>query len=160
MTDMLVRLYDLPDPAPLLDRLSARGVRIKRPLALDTRPILAFVEARFGAAAPGWVDECRATLLRQPPTCFIAERAGELLGFACFDATARGMFGPTGVLPEARGQGIGQALLLSCLQQMGADGYAYAVIGWVNSQDYYRKAVGASPIEGSEPGIYGRALGR
>ena len=106
------------------------------------------------------VDECHATLMRQPSTCFLAERAGELLGFACFDASARGVFGPTGVAPAARGQGVGRALLLACLQAMAADGFAYAVIGWVNSEEYYRRAVGAVPIAGSEPGFYRRAIGR
>ena len=43
---------------------------------------------------------------------------------------------------------------------MAADGYAYGVIGWVHDTEYYRKAVGAMPIDGSEPGIYRRALGR
>ena len=160
MTDMLVRLYDLPDPGAETARLASAGIVLKRALAMDTRKLLAFVGTHFGADAPGWVDECHATLMRQPSTCFLAERAGELLGFACFDASARGVFGPTGVAPAARGQGVGRALLLACLQAMAADGFAYAVIGWVNSEEYYRRAVGAVPIAGSEPGFYRRAIGR
>ncbi len=160
MTDMLVRLYDLPAAPPLGLRQGADGLRVMRPLVQDARHVLAFVTTHFGAAAPGWVDECRATLQRQPPSCFVAERGGVLLGFACYDATARGMFGPTGVAETERGRGIGRALLLACLHAMAADGYAYGVIGWVHEQDFYRKAVGAVPIAGSEPGLYRRAIGR
>ena len=53
-----------------------------------------------------------------------------------------------------RGRGIGKALVLAALHAMRAEGYAYAIIGWASSVDFYRKAVGATVIEGSEPGIY------
>ena len=33
-------------------------------------------------------------------------------------------------------------------------GYAYGVIGGVGPADFYARAVGAMPIEGSSPGIY------
>jgi len=158
MTDMLVRLYDLPSPAS--PRADVDGLRVFRPLVQDARHVLAFVEKHFAAAAPGWVDECRASLLRQPPACFVAQRSGALLGFACYDATARGMFGPTGVAAAERGKGIGRTLLLACLHAMAAEGYAYGVIGWVHDQGYYRKAVGAIPIADSDPGIYRRMIGR
>ncbi len=154
MTDMLVRLYDLPDPAKEPPAQAA----IRRPLVSDARHVLAFIEQHFGATAPGWVDECRCALGGRPPTCFVAVEGGELLGFACFDATARGLFGPVGVAPVARGRGLGRALLLACLRQMAADGYAYAVIGWVHSEAYYRRAVGAESISGSEPGLYASRL--
>ena len=37
-------------------------------------------------------------------------------------------------------------------------GYGYAVIGWVNSERYYEKAVGAISIPDSSPGIYQRLI--
>jgi len=33
-------------------------------------------------------------------------------------------------------------------------GFGYAIIGGVGPAAYYSKAVGAVPIEGSEPGVY------
>ena len=42
---------------------------------------------------------------------------------------------------------------------MRAEGYAYAIIGWASSIDFYQRAVGAVVIEGSEPGIYPAPLG-
>ena len=55
---------------------------------------------------------------------------------------------------QRRGRGVGKALLLAALHAMRAEGYAYAIIGWASSIDFYRKAVGATVIEGSKPGIY------
>ena len=37
---------------------------------------------------------------------------------------------------------------------MKEEGYAYAVIGWVASEDFYAHAVGATVIPDSEPGIF------
>jgi predicted N-acetyltransferase YhbS len=59
-----------------------------------------------------------------------------------------------GVAVEARGRGIGGALLLACLHAMAAAGYAYAIIGGVGNADIYRKVAGAVEIAGSTPGIY------
>jgi len=65
------------------------------------------------------------------------------VGFACYEATCRNFFGPELVHPERRQRGIGRALLLSALHAMRAEGYAYAIIGWASSVDFYRRAVGA-----------------
>ena len=37
---------------------------------------------------------------------------------------------------------------------MKALGYGYAIIGGVGPAEFYEKAVGATIIQGSEPGIY------
>jgi GNAT superfamily N-acetyltransferase len=93
-----------------------------------------------------------------PLACFIAVDGGTLIGFACYEATCRDFFGPELVHPDARGRGVGKALLLAALHAMRAEGYAYAIIGWASSVDFNRKAVGATVIEGSTPGIYGTPL--
>jgi predicted N-acetyltransferase YhbS len=58
------------------------------------------------------------------------------------------------VAQEERGRGIGRALLLAALQAQKDQGYAYAIIPGVGPAEYYAKAVGATLIEGSSPGIY------
>ena len=58
-----------------------------------------------------------------------------------------------------RPQGIGKALLLSCLHAMREMGYAYAIIGSIGPQKYYEKCVGAMLIPDSTPGIYKDYLG-
>ncbi|MFV3075760.1 GNAT family N-acetyltransferase [Niveispirillum fermenti] len=146
--DLLVKLYTLPPgPEPL-----PPGVTLRRALAPEAPAILPWIAARFG---DGWQAEAAAALSACPARLYLAHRDdGTLLGFACHDVTARGLFGPTGVDAAARGTGIGTALLLAALRAMAADGYAYAVIGGAGPVDFYRRAVGAIPIPDSEPGLY------
>ncbi|WP_248307259.1 MULTISPECIES: GNAT family N-acetyltransferase [unclassified Devosia] len=101
-----------------------------------------------------WVSEVSAAMAHQPPGCLIAVSDGELVGFACYDATARGFFGPTGVAEQQRGKGIGLALLSATLQAMKAQGYAYAIIGGVGPVEFYSKAAGAIPIFNEGEDIY------
>ncbi len=149
--DMLVKLYELKRDPALDERMTSQGVTIRRVLVPELPALTSWIEPRFGA---GWAAEATAATMRQPTTCFIAIQAGELIGFACHEATAKGFFGPTGVDQAARGKGVGHALLLQTLLDMHALGYPYGVIGGAGPMDFYRKSVGAIPIEGSDPGIY------
>ena len=149
--DMLVKLYELKADPALDKRIAEQGITIRRVLAPELSALTAWIEPRFGS---GWVAEATVATMRQPPTCFIAIRNDELIGFACHDATAKGFFGPTGVDTAARGKGVGHALLLTTLLDMYAQGYAYGVIGGAGPMEFYRRSVGAIPIEGSDPGIY------
>jgi GNAT superfamily N-acetyltransferase len=166
MADMLVKLYVLPDVAPLIAQLMTEGIEVRRAAPSEKRIVANWVRAHFSET---WAAECEAAMEQRPVCCYIAveksrtQATGDspyslpaemLVGFACFDATAKGMFGPTGVQEDYRGRGIGKALLLACLHAMAAQRYAYAVIGWAGPTEFYSKAVGATIIEGSEPGIY------
>lgn len=151
MTDMLVRLYNLP-PAEVFQR---DDLRIRRALAPEKHFILQWISVHF---SDYWVSECDVAISRQPVSCFIATDADKLVGFACYDTTRRGFFGPTGVAEAARGQGLGKALLLACLHDMWAQGYGYAVIGSVGPAEFYARTVGATVIEDSTPGVYAGLL--
>jgi len=163
MHDMLARLYDLPAAASRVAALHDVGIELRRALAPERHLVVAWVRRHFGE---GWASECEVGFGRLPISCFLAQRDQEVLGFACYDATAKAFFGPTGVVESERRQGIGTALLLVTLHAMAAQGYAYAIIGGVGPAEFYAKAVGAVPIAGSTPGIYrnllrsGRALGQ
>lgn len=150
--DMLVKLYDpaLADPAGR----QVEGVRIRRAMAYEKEPVVAWVRDHFAESAPGWPSETGVCFANAPVSCYIATAAGELRGFAAYNSTAKGLFGPTGVAEPFRRRGIGRALLLSSLHAMWMEGYAYAVIGGVGSTAFYAKAAGAIEIPGSEPGIY------
>jgi predicted N-acetyltransferase YhbS len=77
---------------------------------------------------------------------FSAERDGEVVGFAAWDANNRGLgwFGPTGVVQSMRGRGLGRELLLATLSDM-AERYDQAVIPWTDALDFYAKSCGAKP---------------
>lgn len=145
MPDMLVKLYELPPPVEIA------GVEVRRALAAEKHAVLGWVGHHFEA---GWVSEADVAFSRQPLACWIAVENGQMLGFACYDATHRGFFGPTGVGAAAQGRGIGKALLIAALHAMWVEGYGYAIIGGVGPAEFYAKAVGAVLIEGSSPGVY------
>ena len=151
MIDMLVRLYDLPDSAALYQDVAAKGVTLRRARAFEKHTVAEFARVHFSAK---WVSEVEVALTRQPVACFIATRDKQILGFACYDTTLRGFFGPTGVSENARGLGLGKALLFKSLEALREIGYAYAVIGGVGPREFYEKACGAVEIPGSDPGTY------
>lgn len=153
--DMLVDLYALP--AFSAEEPVGEGVRILRALAPDKSRIVAFAR-RCGDRDYG--DEAEAAFANQPVTCFIAVKEGRLVGFACFEATAKNFFGPMAVEEKERGQGIGRALLLASLHAMREMGYGYAVIGWPAraAVGFYEKCVNARAIERTSPGVYGRMI--
>ena len=131
----------------------AAGHAIRKPIGPEHDLIVGWVAGHFSA---GWASEARVALAQRPASLFIATRGepAELIGFCCYDATARGFVGPIGVLESARGGGVGAALLRACLADMRAAGYGYAVAGAVGAPDFFRRVAGAVEIPGSSPGIY------
>ncbi|MEX2158357.1 MAG: GNAT family N-acetyltransferase [Dehalococcoidia bacterium] len=153
MPDMLVRLYDLPEPAPYFHRADVAKVRIRRAEPWERTPFRSFVESTFGAR---WADEADVAFSRQPIAAYVATHERDIVGFAVYECTRRGYFGPTGVREDLRGNGAGAALLFACLRSMSELGYAYAIIGGVGeARPFYEKVCGAFVIPGSEKGIYG-----
>jgi len=153
MADMLVKLYELPDLVKAIEETQKHGIIIKRPIGPEKYFVVEWVREKFGNH---WASEVDMTFSNKPISSFIALDAVtyKIVGFACYDATVRGFFGPTGVDETYRGKGIGTALLLACLHDMFNVGYAYAVIGDPGPVEYYRKIVNAIEIENSHPGIY------
>ncbi len=151
MSDMLVKLYDLPAIEPVEAFESRTGVTVRRAIAPERHVILNWVEEKFGI---GWASECEVAFSKTPITCLVAVENGKLLGFACYDATMKGFFGPTGVDEDERGRGVGKMLYLYSLQLMRLEGYGYAIVGSAGPKEFYAKASGAIVIEGSTPGIY------
>lgn len=156
MQDMLVRLYDLPPRDQLNARCAERGIVLRRALAPDKERILSWVREHSGPAA---ACECDVCFSNRPISLFVATKGPEIVGYACYNATAPDFFGPTRVLDSEQGGGIGAALLLKSLWALYDEGYAYAIIGGVGPAAFYEKVVGATLIEGSTPGIYRDYIG-
>lgn len=148
--DMIVDLYQ-----PIITEIDNK-YQIKRVLSPNSDNVLEFIGKHF---SKGWVSESKAGLYKPNPTCFIAVDDRKIIGFACYDATAKGYFGPTGVDPAYQGQSVGKALLLHALTAMRYDGYGYAIIGGVNAmtRPFYAKSSGAVPIDNSKK-IYQRMI--
>lgn len=151
MIDMLVRLYALPDSTETYEKVAGNGVTLRRARAFEKHTVAAFAREHFSEK---WVSEVEIAMTRQPIACFIATRDKAILGFACYDTTQRGFFGPTGVAESARGLGVGKALLMKALEGLRDIGYAYAIIGGVGPKEFYAKHCGAIEIPDSDPGTY------
>jgi predicted N-acetyltransferase YhbS len=150
MSDMLVKLYAID--CKFNDKLLSDGITIKKACIVDKDIILNFVKTNF-SDEKAWVHECEYSLFNNPITCYLAVKNKEIIGFSCYDATAKGFFGPMGVKENYRRQGVGLELLLRTLSSMKESGYAYAIIGWPARKaiEFYRKNVNAIEIEDSPP---------
>ncbi|MBR6533999.1 MAG: GNAT family N-acetyltransferase [Clostridia bacterium] len=155
MADMLVKLYNIEDGCPELEEsLKKEGIHIVKALSPDKHRVLDFVQT----FSEGWRSECEAAFANNPHTIYIAVKDQKVIGFAAYEATARGYFGPTGVSGEFRKKGIGRLLMLKCFHSMKELGYGYAIIGWAarSAIPFYEKFAQARIIEDSHPGVYSR----
>ncbi|WP_417584745.1 GNAT family N-acetyltransferase [Pelagibacterium sp.] len=147
--DLLVRLYDLPRYD--YSRVTGQGTTLRRALPPERGMVADWVETHFSRH---WRSEVEVAFSHQPIDVWLATDATGLLGFACGDVTARGFFGPTGVLETARGRGLGEALLFRTLEDLRDRGFAYGVIGDPGPVAFYKKKLDAMEIPNSKPGIY------
>jgi predicted N-acetyltransferase YhbS len=146
MPDLLVNLLRLP----ALESESPEFV-VRRAQPFELSSVRAFVTENFSES---WADEISVGFARQPVSVFVAISNHELAGFAAYECTRRGFFGPMGVIDSARQKGVGKALLLAALWALREMGYVYAIVGAAGPVPFYQKTVGAIVIPDSEPGIY------
>jgi predicted N-acetyltransferase YhbS len=149
--DMLVNLLRLAPLEPLLAELRDAGVIVRRAQPHEITTVREFVTENFGA---GWADEISVGYANKPVSVFIAILDKRVIGFAAYECTRRGFFGPMGVAERERGRGIGVVLLLACLHGLLEMGYAYGIIGGAGPTQFYERAANATIIPDSVPGIY------
>jgi GNAT superfamily N-acetyltransferase len=152
-TDMLIKLYAVPDASAdgSQETERASSAVIRKPIGPEHLVVADWVLRQFGG---GWASEARVALGNRPVTLWLATTPTEVLGFCCYDATARGYVGPIGIAPAARGRGVGAALLRACLHDMRAAGYGYAIAGAVGAPEFFERIAGAVQISDSTPGLY------
>ena len=137
--DMLVNLTSLP---PMIGPIE--GVTIRRALASERESASAWMLSMHNRS---WHRQSDQAFDNNPIKAFVAvDAANKIIGFGAYDSTAMNIFGPTAVDEAWRGKRIGTAILLACLYEMRENGFKYAIIGMAGPQDYYKKAVGATPI--------------
>ncbi|MER7331011.1 MULTISPECIES: GNAT family N-acetyltransferase [unclassified Micromonospora] len=121
-------------------RLAGRGVSVRRAGPADLPALAEFARATFGGA---WDAELAGSVGREGAGCHLAERDGEVLGFAAYGSSRPSWFGPMGTAPAAEGSGIGGVLLRRCLRDQRAAGVTAAQIGWVGPVPFYSGSAGA-----------------
>jgi predicted N-acetyltransferase YhbS len=157
MTDLLVHLLKLPSFEPLRHQAEQTGIHIRRANPWELSLVRSFIEKEF---AIGWADETSVGFVRQPVSVFIATQQGTIVGFAAYECTRRGFLGPMGVAAAIQKKGIGTALLVAALHGLAEMGYVYGIIGGAGPVEFYQRAVGATVIPDSAPGIYTDLLKR
>lgn len=136
--NMTVDLAAVPDPAPGEARLAAAGVAVHRATPADLPALAALADTEFGGT---WAAEL-ADAVRYGGV-HLAERGGQVLGFAAYGACRPSWFGPMGTAAAGRGLGIGTVLLRRCLLDQRAAGLATAQICWVGPVRFYARTAGA-----------------
>jgi GNAT superfamily N-acetyltransferase len=154
-SDLLIKLHDPHQLNPAMSSLDDAGIALRKPIGPDRSLLIAWAESHFPSL---WVDEIQHALGNHPVSCWLAQQAGNLLGFACYDATALGFFGPLGVIESAQGSGIGSALARACFHEMYLKGYRYAIIGRTQAEGFYRRIAPVVVIPDSDPGCYSETL--
>src|SRR5215210_1582807 len=155
MPDLLVNLLKLPPLDPLIEEQRGAGVVVRRAQPWEASPVRLFMLENF---EPGWADEIAVGYANKPVSVYLAIREQHVLGFAAYECTRRGFFGPMGVTVNERGHGVGRALLVACLWGLREMGYVYGIIGGAGPTEFYARAVGATEIPDSVPGIYADPL--
>lgn len=124
----------------------------------DKERVLDFVKKEF-PKEHGWLLEIEKGLQSSTQKVYIAVDNHKIVGFACWDCSGLGYFGPFGVASDYRGKGIGTELFNSCMNAMKISGYGYAIIGWVADKEddahspvgFYKKVANAEYINNSHP---------
>jgi phosphoribosylglycinamide formyltransferase-1 len=156
--NLLARLDDprfMQQPVHLaLEEWDRRGVYIER-FHHTPEPILSWIDAEFGGT---WSSEAHAGGI------WLASDEGGPAGFVAFDPRGLrfswlrawrdrpevGVFGPFGVVPRARGTGVGRALLDAAMFSLRERGYAFALIPAVAGDRliaYYEREAGGRVVE-------------
>lgn len=138
--NLVVDLDDAMQPAASQPAADERTI-LRHASTGDRDGVLAFV----GVHWPAWIPEVTTALENSPPSLYLGQRGGDVLGFAAYDANniGTGWFGPMGVAPGARGTGLGCRLLRRCLADIREQGQSRAIIPWVGPVSFYAKCVNA-----------------
>lgn len=122
--------------------LAHQGIAVRPVQAADLPALMPFIVQHFGW---DWFRFAQDYLLQcfgpgSDEICFlVATRGQEIVGYC---QQRRERFGPFGVDPAQRGQGIGRLLLFRCLDAMLAKGFHCAWFLWTgsNAARVYRQA--------------------
>ena len=156
MPDIICPLYELPDYRDLLEKLAEQNIVIRPARPWDREPLRKFISERF---SQGWVDETLLGLNHTPSTSLIALKDNKIIGFAGYECSARGFFGPTGVDTSCRGLGVGKALFYEAMKGLRDLGYVYAIIGAAGPVDFYLKSMKGMVLPAEWKTIYTDSMG-
>jgi len=124
----------------LVQAAAAKGYEVRRARVDERSALCAAIAAEFGGA---WPFEIERALAYEPAGVHVATLDGSYCAFAAHDGNNRGLgwFGPTGTWPAHRGKGLGEALLMACLVDVGAE-RSRCEVAWIGPRPFYDKVAG------------------
>jgi GNAT superfamily N-acetyltransferase len=123
--------------------VGAKGYVLRRGAEGDREALVRLAREAFSNA---WSYELARALGNDPPGVHLAlDDGGAVVAFAAHDGNNRGLgwFGPAGTLPDHRGRGLGEVLLLRCLLDIVRSGRTSATIAWSGAHAFYQRVCGA-----------------
>lgn len=122
------------------ERLAKDNTTCRRLRSDEKQRLEDWMKTEFSA---GWIYQVMRAADQDPVAVFIAEKAGQIIAFACYDGVRPGWFGPMGTSQTLRGGGVGSVTYLKCLQSMKAVGYKVCEINSVGPLYFYSKVSNA-----------------
>lgn len=116
--------------ADLAERLAAAAICVRPVSPADLPDLMPFIQRTFGWDWYRFAQEYLAMLFgpgADDIVFLVATQEGRIIGYC---QQRRERFGPFGVLPELRGEGIGRLLLFRCLEMALAQGFHCAWFLW------------------------------
>lgn len=120
---------------------------VKRAEQSDLEEINRFILEEFNQ---DWATNVKRGFAKEEVPVFVAKEDNRIIGFGAYDVISRGLFGPMGVMREARTNQVGHSILYNCLKDMKMKGYKYAIIAEAGPIEFYEKACGAVIIYRSD----------
>ena len=119
---------------------ASQGYDVRRAQADEREALCGAIATEFGGA---WPFEIERALGYEPSGVHVAVQDGVYCGFAAHDGNNRGLgwFGPTGTWPAHRGKRLGEALLMACLVDVGAE-RSQCEVAWIGPRPFYDKVAG------------------
>jgi mycothiol synthase len=128
--------------AQSIDAARTKGYEVRRARDEDRVALHGAIASEFGGA---WPFEVERAFEHEPVGVHVAISLddGRYCAFAAHDGNNRGLgwFGPTGTWPAHRGKGLGEALLLACLVDVGAE-HSQCEIAWIGPRSFYDRVAG------------------
>lgn len=125
--------------------LTQEGYEVRMFQREDTLPLLTFAEAHF----PHWAPSVLEGLQRGNLEIVLATKGGRIVGFTQWENPhndppngAQGRFGPFGVDPALRSQGIGAIIFYYLIERVAGNGARYLWFGWAGGRNlsFYERA--------------------
>jgi len=125
--------------------LASEGFMVRQFELADTLPLLSFMEEHF----PHWHQSLIDGLQIKLENVFVAMKGTDVVGFAQWEnpqtdppSGAPGRFGPFGVHPDLRNNGLGSVLFYQVIEQVSHRGADTLWFGWAGGRNlsFYERA--------------------